>query len=130
MDSRIEELIDYCFSLGQGGWNNTEDKTYYMTQALAKAKELKLNPLPGPAFAASSPEYEPDYAFTREEQIGKFAVDATDLEELPMGEWKKVLEAYEHFGRVKALQVAYGLKEWTYKETVRAVDRIIYRGKV
>ncbi len=132
MDSRIEDLIDFCFSLGQGGWNEAGDKAYYKAQALEKAKELKLHPLPGPAFAGSSPEYEPDYAFTREEQIGKFMVDANDLEVFPMGDWKKILQVYESSGRMAAMALARGAKSdygWTVKKAAAALDRVIYREK-
>lgn len=40
--SKLLKLIGKCFSLGQGGYNESEDRSYYMSYALRYAVELGL----------------------------------------------------------------------------------------
>lgn len=41
-DDAIKQLIHECFRLGQAGYNEAEDESYYKLQMLAVAKKLNL----------------------------------------------------------------------------------------
>jgi hypothetical protein len=42
IENKILSLIDKCFKLGQGGYNQAEDKEEYIIKATKFAKELNL----------------------------------------------------------------------------------------
>ena len=120
----VEKLIEYCFKMGQSGYNSAEDFDLYKKKAMEEAERLNMFVVPINQYGPPNQhDYCDDVPLTTMCR-GIELDDHGELKELPLEVWDRILEAFENKGKLAGLSIAHKAKEWSIQEARVVIERV------